>query len=450
MTRQSISRRDFLRTTGLVAGTAALAACAVPGAAPAGGNGDAMASEPKTIEFVSGWGGALKPFEEIAQLDGFKALAGEDTVFNVRLVGLEDLAAALAAGDTPDGGSNIDYPGHWARGIVLDCTDYVNGSEIIDPSGVLEPVWNAAVYGSNLIGVPAVEGFMWYGMNYNAKHVEEVGLDVDDPPLTWEAVMEWHVELSKFDEGGNVLRMGFDPVDAMAAEPDFIAHSFGHAWWNDEEQTFHFDHELMALGIETQAEFFRHIGPDNFGGLRSVQGQGRWGGSYNAEVQSMIMDGYWHCGETVGEKPELAPFNRSTWPPVPAFREGAKIQATGAHMIQIFKDAKNPDGMFHFAEFMHTNEPMNIIFDSNGWIMGVKSFIATIDPDTYPGLRFYLESVDEVTDWIIGRRCPIHWYLYTQVNELREKVYRDFMTAEEAVAEMQKRAEAEWEAQGLS
>ena len=175
MTMQSISRREFLRTTGLVAGAAALAACAVPGAAPAGGNGDAMASEPKTIEFVSGWGGALKPFEEIAQLDGFKALAGEDTVFNVRLVGLEDLAAALAAGDTPDGGSNIDYPGHWARGIVLDCTDYVNGSEIIDPSGVLEPVWNAAVYGSNLIGVPAVEGFMWYGMNYNAKQCRRGG-----------------------------------------------------------------------------------------------------------------------------------------------------------------------------------------------------------------------------------------------------------------------------------
>ena len=42
MTRQSISRRDFLRTTGLVAGATALAACAVPGAAPAGGNGDAM------------------------------------------------------------------------------------------------------------------------------------------------------------------------------------------------------------------------------------------------------------------------------------------------------------------------------------------------------------------------------------------------------------------------
>jgi len=277
---QNISRRAFLRTTGLVAGATALAACAVPGA-PAGGSGDAMASEPKTIEFVSGWGSALEPFREIAALDSFKALAGEDTEFNVRLVGLEDLAAALAAGDTPDGGSNIDYPGHWARGIVIDCNDYVSGSEIIDPSAVLEPVWNAAIYGSNLIGVPSVEGFTWYGLNYNAKHVEEVGLDVDDPPLTWEAVMEWHVELSKFDDGGNVLRMGFDPVDAMAAEPDFISHSFGHAWWNDEEQTFHFDHELMALGIETQAEFFRHIGPDNFAGLRSVEGQGRWGGAFD-------------------------------------------------------------------------------------------------------------------------------------------------------------------------
>ena len=52
------------------------------------------------------------------------------------------------------------------------------------------------------------------------------------------------------------------------------------------------------------------MGADNLQGVRSVEGQGTWGGSYNAEVQAMIIEGYWHPGETAKEKPEVAKLNR--------------------------------------------------------------------------------------------------------------------------------------------
>ena len=163
----------------------------------------------------------------------------------------------------------------------------------------------------------------------------------------------------------------------------------------------------------------------------------------------MIIEGYWHAGETQIQQPEVAVHNRATWAPVPTFREGSKIMATGPHMVQIFKDGKNPDGMFQVAEFLHTNEPLDIIFHEVGWIMGIISWLPTIDPDTFPGLRFYIDGIDEVTDWIVGRPSPLHWFVNTQLWELREQVYRDLITATEAVEELQKRAEVEWEAQGL-
>ncbi|MCY3709765.1 MAG: twin-arginine translocation signal domain-containing protein [Caldilineaceae bacterium] len=451
MTMQNISRRDFLRTSGLVVGSAALAACAAPGAAPAASEGDdAMAAEPQTISWWYAWGNLDPAVESISQLESFQAHIGENTTLDYRgSTNNEAVLTALAAGDPPDGGSNMDYPGLWSRGVCLPVNDMVDSSEIIDPNEVVDAVWQGGFYGADLIGVPSIESFLWYGLNYNAQHVEEAGLDPDNPPLTWEGVMEWHKELSQFDDGGNVLRIGLDPIDAMAGEPDFIATSYGHTWWNDEEQTFHLDHELMAQGIETQAEFFRFIGPDNFAGLRSVEGQGTWGAAFNAEVQSMIIEGYWHAGETTIQKPEVAVHNRATWAPVPAFREGAKIMATGPHMVQIYRDGKNPDGIFKVAEFLHTEEPLNIIFHEVGWIMGIQSWLPTIDVDTFPGLRFYIENIEEVTDWIVGRRSPIHWFVNTQLWDLREQVYRDLITPQEAVAELQKRAEDEWEAQGL-
>ena len=119
-------------------------------------------------------------------------------------------------------------------------------------------------------------------------------------------------------------------------------------------------------------------------------------------------------------------------------------------MVQLFRDGKNPEGMFKVSEFLHNHEACQIIFEEVGWIMGIESWLPTIDADAYPGLRFYIDGIDEVTDWLVGRRSPLHWYVNTQLWELREQVYRDLITAEEAVAELQTRAENEWEAQGLS
>ncbi len=61
-----------------------------------------------------------------------------------------------------------------------------------------------------------------------------------------------------------------------------------------------------------------------------------------------------------------------------------------------------------------------------------------------------MKAPDEVTEWIIGRRCPIHGFVQTQYVELREQVYRDAMTGKDAAAELQTRADAEWAAQGLT
>ncbi len=447
MIDRTLNRRQFLRSTGLAVGVAALAACVAPTGSTGGESGMA---EPEVITWWYGWGNLDPAVEAIAGLESFQAHIGENATLDWRgSTNTEAILTALAAGDPPDGGSNLDYPGLWARGVVLEVNDMVDASTVIDPSNVVETVWQGGFYDGKLIGVPSIESFLWYGLNYNAQHVADAGLDPDSPPLTWEGVLEWHKTLTRFDEGGNLIRLGLDPIDAMAGEPDFIATSYGHTWWNDETQTFDLNHELMAQGIETQAEFFRFAGPDNVAGFRSVEGQGSWGGAYNAEVQSMIIEGYWHAGETQIQKPEVAVHNRATWAPVPGFREGAKIMATGPHMIQIFKEGQNPEGIFKVAEFLHTNEALDIVFHEVGWIMGIQSWLPTIDPDTFPGLRFYIDNIDEVTDWIVGRRSPIHWFVNTQLWELREQVYRDLITAEEAVTELQRRAETEWAAQGL-
>ena len=55
-----------------------------------------------------------------------------------------------------------------------------------------------------------------------------------------------------------------------------------------------------------------------------------------------------------------------------------------------------------------------------------------------------MKAATEMTEWIVGRRCPIRSFVDAQYQELREQVYRDLMSATDAAEELQTRALAEW------
>ncbi|HWQ12144.1 MAG TPA: twin-arginine translocation signal domain-containing protein [Roseiflexaceae bacterium] len=458
--KRILSRREFLRMAAAASGGAILAACGAqtpaqqPTAAPAGEQptaAPAPASGAKTVTWWYAWGNFQAAVDKIVETPEFKEMMGDTVLEHKGSVNMEAILTAIAGGTPPDGGSNFSYPNLWARGAVLAVDDRVGASSLVKKDDMIPALWDSTIYDGKMIGVPGIESYLWWGLNYNAKAAQDAGLDPNTPPLTWEDLLVWHKALTKFDGAGNLQQFGLDPYDAMASEPDFGVQSFGgFNWWDEQARTFNLNNDALAQCFETCGEFIKIIGPDKLAGMRQDENLGGWGASYNAGIQTMIIEGYWHPGETQIQKPEIAQYNRSTWAPVPASRAGKKIMATGAHMVQLFKDGKNPDGMFKVAEFLLTDTALDIIFKEVGWITGKLSWLQKVDPKTYPGLDFYVAAPDQVDEWIVGRRCPIHPFVVTQYTELREQVFRGNMTGKDAAAEMQSRAEAEWKAQGLS
>jgi hypothetical protein len=456
MEEKKLTRRDFLRLGSLAAGGAVLASCAPKTEEPAAGGEEAPEvveepemAEPVTVQYWYAWGNLDPAMDAILATEEFKETMKGNSLEFKGAVESEALLTAVAAGTPPDGGSNFDYPNLWTRGAVLPVNDLVDASSKIVKDDVAAGLWDGSFYDGQMIGVPGIEGFNWWGMNINAAAAEEAGLDPDNIPLTWEGIFEWHKALTKFDDAGNLQQFGLDPWDAMASEPDFAATSFGFQWWDEDTNTFDLNNPLMAESYEVMGEFIKEVGPDKFAGMRQVEGNGTWGAAYNAGIQTMIMEGYWHPGETQIQQPDMAVNNRSTWAPVPASREGSKIMATGPHFVQLFKEGNHPNEMFLFAEHLFEDSPADIIFEEVGWIFGRISWLKNVDKNYFPGLAFYVDATEEVTDWIVGRRCPIHWFVNTQSQELREKVYRGELNSGEAVDELQRRALEEWEASGL-
>lgn len=452
MIAKFLSRRQFLQYSALTGGALALAACA-PAGAPAGeaaaGGEAAPAAEGNLVTYWYAWGNLDPAMEKIVATEEFKSHMGDATVEYKGSAGSDALLTAIAGGTPPDGGSNYSYVNLFTRGATIDVTDMANASQLLSKEDTLEGLWDSAFWQGKMMGVPGIEGYLWWGLNVNTNAAEQAGLDPSAIPHTWDEVLEWHKAMTKKDDAGNLLQFGLDPYDAMANEPDFLAASFGVTWWDESTGAFDLKNERFAEGMNVLGEFIRIAGPDQFAGMRQVEGNGTWGAAYNAGVQNMIMEGYWHPGETQIQKPEVAQYNRASWAPVPVDRADHKIMATGAHLVVIFKDGKNHDGAFKLGEFFNTDIAQDIIFQEVGWIHGRKSWLANVDPSTYPGLDFYINAASEATDMVVGRRCPINSFVITQYTELREQVYRDLMSPQEAADELQARAEAEWQAQGL-
>ena len=450
---ESMSRRRFLQLSALAGSTMAMIACAPAaapsGAAPAGDAAAAPAAEGQVISYWTDWGNLEPAITTITASEEWKTHMNGATLEYKGSVNDEAMLTAIASGTPPDCHSNHDYPNYFARGAVIPVQDMVAASSIVKKENMLDWAWEYSFYDGQMIGVPGIESYVQWGLNWNSDCRAKAGLDNENPPVTWDEVLEWHKALTTKDAAGNLIQFGLDPHDAMGGDMDFQTSSYGVNWYDEKTKEFDLDNERMVDVIEKTAEFIRFAGPDQFAGMRQVEGNGGWGAAFEAGVQTMIIEGYWHPGETHDCQARDRQIQRASWAPVSDERKDVKMQGVNAHFVQIFKDAKNTDGAFKLGEIFNTVMACEAIFKQVGWIHPLKEFIPTIDANAYPGLEFYVESENEATEWHLLRRCPIHWFMKTQWDTLRDQVARDQITAAEAATQLQQRALEEWEAQGL-
>lgn len=466
MNEKRLSRRVFLKSASFATVGGLLAACApVPPSAVAPAETKPTAEQPKAeapvasgklVRHWSGWGGPSyqKCWDDIQALDEFKQLMGNNT-FELKLsVAEEAITTAIAGGDPPDVVTNINYLGYMSRGILMPIDNLVAGAGT-KKDIFIDANWDMGFYKGVQYGIPTQECFVQFGLNYNSKLVEAAGLDPNKPPETWDEMYEWHEKLTEKDSAGNLTRIGINPYGAMAGgmwdtSGFTTAVSWGWDWFDDKSRTFDFNNEKMVDAFKTFKKFVDLVGADNMAALYSVDGHDDWGGAYNAEIECSLIEGYWHPGETYNSAPEVAAKNRASWLPVPAARKGEKVQGSGGHLWTVIKDSKSPEITYKIGEFLATQKPCEILWKGQGWLPAVKTFLDSVDTNTYPGLDFYFKSVKEATKIYAPPRCEIYSFLYNEYVSIKDQVNRNEVTPEQAAEEMQKRADTEYKNSGFA
>lgn len=429
-------------------GVAALAACgSLQRSDSQGGKPAAKVG----IEWWTGWGGepANQSFKQIEVEANEQGRTYE--VRHVRVSGVANkLSEAIVAGSPPDVETgNLPYAEFWVRGFAEVLDARINKSRTIKKSEFFSQSWNFGSYKGKTYGVPAVEGFIRWGLAANEELLAKRGLDPKKLPTVWDDLLGWHKELTIVDPATKAInQLGLDPMDAMgggAGGPDPLpwGPSWGVRFYDEAKEQFNLTHAALEEALAVIKRFY-----DLAGGAQAVaefrKAYGTWTGAKSGiavGTQAMQINGPW----TPGSLEKVAPQNRYayTWIAVPAQRKGKTLQSFGGHFANLPKGSPHPDPGFEFIEFLAGDRAQTIMFDGTGWLGARKSHLAKVEANRYRGLDFYVRSATTANEMWEAPVNPIDGFFAREWRAAVDEVRTGKVSPKSALQELQRKCTEE-------
>ena len=270
---------------------------------------------------------------------------------------------AIAGGDPPD------LVGLWSSGIpqFAEKRALMPLEPFMERAGMrredfTDVFLDLNTYRGTLYGLPLTPSTA--ALHWNKRLFREAGLDPERPPRTLAELDEMAEKLTKYDEHGRLIQVGFTP-----SEPGWWHWSwsywFGGELWDGEEITFDSPGNLAAW--EWIASY-----PQKYGAaeLRRFQSgvAGQFASPQNAffsERVAMVVQGVWMANFIQTYAPDLewgaAPFPSA----VPGFDN---VTIAECDSICIPVGARHPDEAFEFIQFLCSQEGLELLN------MGQKKF----------------------------------------------------------------------------
>ena len=406
------------------------------------------APEAITLEWWFGWGGG-----DLLDAIAFRFQQEHpDIRVNPLAPGSMDekLLTSIGGGTPPDVAvGNIAFGEMCARNVFTELDDFFAASTVVQHDDIVESLWADGNWDGKQYGLAACEVGPRYGTCYNPALVEAAGLDPDSPPDTWEEMYVWHEAMTTFDDVGNIEILGVDPLDSMGGRRPTSDVAFywstaygGYDWWDQDNWTFDLDNEGFIASLATVKKFYDLVGVEQMAAFRVDYGT--WTsstGSFVNSVQGVQLNGYWTPGSLAHAAPDTK--FRYWWPPNYAQRKGVKWQNMGGHPAVLPKGIAHPAESFSFLEFLTTPTAADKIFAELGWFGPRISWLEQVDTSIYDGLDFFSKSVLEADELVPCPLCPISGFFGQQWIIARDAVNYGDKTPEEAAADLQEIVTAE-------
>lgn len=344
----------------------------------------------------------------------------------------ERMLIATAGGDPPDVAGLYDryIPQFAAQGALLDLTERAPAAGIrIDD---FKPIWrDIGEFDGRLYGLPCAP--FTVVLYYNRRLFREAGLDPDRPPQTLAEFDDAMRKLTRRDEHGDIVQLGFTAWPGMLGWWHWCwPYFFDAPLWDGRE--FHIDTPQGRAALEwfarQRAEFgipallkfetsnLPIEGPDN---------------PFLAEKLAMVMQGPWMTNWINRYKPDLD-YGVGRFPSADPQRRHV---LASADVLVIPASSKHPREALIFLEYLLRPEVMEELALEHGKLSVYKHPSA----DFFARHRNpYIRTFDELAespDAFGNPKMPMFGEAWTETLFMLENVLRGRKTPAEAAAETQ-------------
>lgn len=270
----------------------------------------------------------------------------EDITVEYRIVPFDDLVnetlRAFATGNAPDIVSfdNPDFAMFSSRGAMLDITDRVANSSVIKTDVYFKGPLNSVSWDGKLFGLPKYTDTI--ALFYNKDLFKKAGLDPDNPPRTWDELLDAARKLT--DPAANVYGITFSARAGEEGTFQFLP------WIQMSGGSYS---KVNGPGAVKALELWKTMVDEKLAS-QDVLSQGQWDstGTFNAGNAAMAISGPWELNR-------MATDAKFDWGValLPTETEGGeRSSALGGFDWGIMSTTKHPDEAFKMLEYFYSQE----------------------------------------------------------------------------------------------
>ncbi len=274
-----------------------------------------------------------------------------------------------------------------------------------------------------------------FGIWWNKDVFKKAGLDPDKGPQSLEELVEYSKKLTKYDEEGNLVRWGFDPLVPQWNWPYVWVYHFGGKLIDPETGNITIDSPEAVKTFKWVLDYLKNFGMEKVEKFRG--GYGPYWSASNPFVSgklAIFYDGDWvtHVFRLYAPDAELG------FAPLPSI-DGKKRCYVEVDVFSIPVGAKNVEGAKKFLEFL--SKPENLIKLSGGQLSPLKE---EYTPSSFFKKRRYSRKIMEVlkeSEMFFCPKFPL-WHLYLEeMDNAVEEMQAGTMSVEEALKTIKRNLE---------
>jgi ABC-type glycerol-3-phosphate transport system substrate-binding protein len=196
-----------------------------------------VTSEPVTLTFWHSYGGSRGEEMEalIAEFNETRPYITVESVYGGNLWTMRDKLLTAIAGEVGPDVSQIDQ--FWCAeladsGGLIKMGDLIAADPDVDPADFYDKVWETAIYNDEIWTMPF--SFSNIVLYYNKALFQEAGLDPEDPPETWDELVEMGKQLT-IDKDGDGIPDQWGLTFPLEANQGTVYYWLAFLWQNGGE-----------------------------------------------------------------------------------------------------------------------------------------------------------------------------------------------------------------------